>query len=229
MRVGLLPTSPPVGPEIGQFRVVVGEPTVAAEPMRAAFPVRASAVIHLGDRIETGDSDRAELRFHDVTTLCLAFNTTVELPRSVHTQPLGTNSPLRPPELRLVKGQVWTKVAKLTNAPAYAIRTEAATAIARGTEFGVKLARTLAGSPNGTSAIRPAGAQALAAVLTVKEGAVDFTNTLGSVRAVAMTECTARPDSAPTEPLVNDNYFSPVRMSPAFCANCFGICRNGSW
>src|SRR5204863_9813647 len=40
----------------------------------------------------------------------------------------------------------------------------------------------------------------LVAVLTVKEGAVEFFNSLGSVQATAMTESSARADAGPTEP-----------------------------
>ncbi|MCC6233543.1 MAG: tetratricopeptide repeat protein [Verrucomicrobiales bacterium] len=195
--VGLFPTRPAAGPEIGQFSAVVGEPTVSAGAKRAALPAQASATVHLGDRIDTGDADRVEIQFLDGTTLRLAFNTSVELPLSVHTQMPDTNILLRPPEIRLLKGQVWTKVAKLTNAPAYAIRTDAATAVARGTEFGVQLQRLDRASTNAQSPVRHSP---FAAVLTVKEGAVDFFNAFGSVQATAMTESTARADSAPTEP-----------------------------
>ena len=41
---------------------------------------------------------------------------------------------------------------------------------------------------------------AFLAILTVKEGAVDFSNAFGTVQATAMTESTATADSAPTEP-----------------------------
>src|SRR6185369_2867646 len=40
----------------------------------------------------------------------------------------------------------------------------------------------------------------LMAVLTVKEGAVDFFNSFGKIQATAMTESTARADARPTEP-----------------------------
>jgi tetratricopeptide (TPR) repeat protein len=86
---------------------------------------------------------------------------------------------------------VWTKVQKSTNAPQYAIRTEAATAVARGTEFGVKIQRAASTNSSGSTT-----------VLTVKEGAVDFSNSLGSVQATAMTESIATPDTAPTQPVL---------------------------
>ncbi|MCL4785956.1 MAG: tetratricopeptide repeat protein [Verrucomicrobia bacterium] len=145
----------------------------------------------MGDRIETGDADKAEIVFKDGTTLRLGFNTTLEIPNP-KSQIRNPKSPLsRPSEINLLRGQVWTKVQKSTNAPQYAIRTEAATAVARGTEFGVKIQR--AASTNSSAPIT---------VLTVKEGAVDFSNALGLVQATAMTESTATSDSAPSQPIL---------------------------
>jgi tetratricopeptide (TPR) repeat protein len=147
--------------------------------------------IYLGDRLETGDADKAEIVFKDGTTLRLGFNTALEIPNP-KSEIRNPKSPLsRPPEINLLRGQVWTKVQKMTNALQYAIRTVAATAVARGTEFGVKLERPKSGNPS-----------TLTAVLTVKEGAVDFSNSLGSVQATAMTESTASADSAPSQPVL---------------------------
>ena len=113
---------------------------------------------------------------------------------------LSTPLLLRPPEINLLRGQVWTKVAKLTNAPQYAIHTPVATAIAKGTEFGLKLQHSRA-TTNVQSATRnPQPGLPVQAVLTVKEGTVDFTNTFGTVQATAMTESTASAGAAPTEP-----------------------------
>ena len=183
--------------EVGRFAQFIGQPTVRTSSGAGGTQAVLGAPVHLGDLIETGDADRAEIRFRDGTTLRLAFNTSIELPLSAHPQPPDTNALLRPPEVRLLKGQVWTKVAQLTNAPAYAIRTDAATAAARGTEFGVSLRRInlLLTDPPVASGRSP-----VTAVLTVKEGTVEFTNALGSVRATAMTESIASQDSAPTEP-----------------------------
>jgi tetratricopeptide (TPR) repeat protein len=123
----------------------------------------------------------------------------------------------------LLQGQIWTKVQKLTNAPRYAIHTEAATAVARGTEFGVQLRRIAprASIPNPQSSIGSQKSEVrrlksrirnvqrptfnavplnLLAVLTVKAGTVDFFNSFGTVQATAMTESTASAASAPTEP-----------------------------
>ena len=177
---------------IGEFAAVVGTPKFQHHGKPSTLNPQLSTLVYLGDRIETGDADKAELVFKDGTTLRLNFNTIIEFP-TFNLQPSTLNLPLvRPPEINLLRGQIWTKVQKLTNAPRYAIRTEAATAVARGTEFGVKLLRLSA-----TNSQLPIST----AVLTVKEGAVDFSNSLGSAQATAMTESIATPDSAPSQPV----------------------------
>jgi len=187
---------------IGELAAVVGQPTLHRGDGQSLLVPRPSTPIHLGDRLETGDADRAEIRFRDGTTLRLAFNTTVEVgsQKSEVRSQKSASSLVRPSEIRLLKGHVWTQVQKTTNATPYAIRTDVATAIARGTEFGVRLQRVPDG-PDPSSGIRhPESDRPLLAVLTVKEGAVDFSNAFGTVQATAMTESTARADSAPTEP-----------------------------
>ncbi len=185
-------TTPPGRIVIGQFAAVVGEPTLQHGDSLLTLNAQLATPVHLGDRIETGDADKAEIVFKDGTTLRLGFNTSVEFP-TLNPQSSTLNSPpSRPPEINLQRGQVWTKVQKTTNAPQYAIRTEAATAVARGTEFGVALKRPSTLNPQLSTPL---------AVLTVKEGAVDFSNSLGSVQATAMTESTARSDSAPSQPV----------------------------
>lgn len=192
---------------VGRFAVVIGQPTLQHGSGRPAFNPQPSTPVHLGDRLETGDADKAELVFLDGTTLRLGFNTTVELPtlnvkRSTsNVERLTFNTtPLRPPEVQLLRGQVWTKVQKTTNAPQYAIRTDAATAVARGTEFGIRLQRAVVPPDRPSAMGNRQSPSPLQAVLTVKEGAVDFFNAFGSVQATAMTESTARADAAPTEP-----------------------------
>jgi tetratricopeptide (TPR) repeat protein len=205
--------------EIGQFTALTGQPTLRHHGHSLTFYASRFTPVFLGDRIETADADRAEIQFHDGTTLRLGFNTTLEIPTPNFQLPTSNSSPLRPPEINLLAGQIWTKVAKLTNAPQYAVRTPAATAIARGTEFGVKLsggdrsqklgvrsqeseARSQTPTPN-SQLLSPNShlpSSNLVATLTVKEGAVDFTNSFGMVQATAMTESTARNGSAPTEP-----------------------------
>lgn len=176
---------------VGQFAAVVGEPVLKHNGKSSTPGLNPPTPIYLGDRLETGDADKAEIVFKDGTTLRLGFNTAVEFP-TLNPQSSTLNPPLsRPPEINLLRGQVWTKVQKSTNAPQYAIRTAAATAVARGTEFGVKIQRATS-----TNSSVPT------TVLTVKEGAVDFGNALGSVQATAMTESTATPDSAPTQPVL---------------------------
>lgn len=178
---------------IGQFAAVVGTPKLQHNGKSSTLNAQPSTPIHLGDRIETGDADKAELVFKDGTTLRLGFNTAIEFPTLNSQRATPSSPPSRPSEINLLRGQVWTKVQKSTNAPQYAIRTEAATATARGTEFGVKLQRPSTLNPQLSTPTT---------VLTVKEGAVDFSNSLGSVQATAMTESTATSDSAPTQPIL---------------------------
>ncbi|MBM3883099.1 MAG: tetratricopeptide repeat protein [Verrucomicrobia bacterium] len=184
---------------IGELAAVVGQPTLHRGDSQSPRVPRPPTPIHLGDRLETGDADKAELVFLDGTTLRLGFNTAVEIgsPKSEIRSP--KTAVVRPGEIRLLRGQVWTQVQKTTNATPYAIRTDVATAVARGTEFGVRLQRPSATDPK--SEIRnPKSEVPLLAILTVKEGAVDFSNAFGTVQATAMTESTATANAAPTEP-----------------------------
>lgn len=196
----LFQTNSGFGPEVGQFAQIIGHPTVRGSSGAAGTQAFPGNPVSMGDRIETGDADRAEIHFRDGTTLRLGFNTAVELPSATGLPGNASNTLQRPPEVHLLKGQVWTKVRKLTNSPTYSIRTHGATALARGTEFGVQVKRIDAATHSAPFATLPAAGGPIATVLTVKEGAVDFFNAFGSVQATAMTESTAREDSAPTEP-----------------------------
>lgn len=184
--------------EIGRIAKTVGTPQLGQHATSRAAEV--GSIIHMGDRLETGDADKAEIVFRDGTTLRLGFNTAIEIPR-----PTAPNqdpqSPLsRPAEINLLRGQVWTKVQKSTQPPQYAIRTEAARAIARGTEFGVQVKRPTTGVQGPRNRSSGVMVAPMVAVLTVKEGIVEFTNSLGSVQASTMTESTASEIAAPTEP-----------------------------
>lgn len=181
---------------VGRFAVVVGQPMLQHGAGGSTFNPQELSPIHLGARLETGDADKVELVFLDGTALRLGFNTAIELPNPKYELQSSTSLLARPPEIRLLRGQVWTKVQKTTNAPPYTIRTDLATAVARGTEFGVKLDRARSLDPS-TLTIQ---STTLTAILTVKEGAVDFFNAFGSVQATAMTESSAQAGSAPTEP-----------------------------
>jgi tetratricopeptide (TPR) repeat protein len=174
---------------IGQAVTVVGYPSIRSHGKLA--PLDSLTPVNFGDHIETGDADRVEISFNDGTALQLGENTVLDLP-----QPRNSGQSFsRPPELLLRRGRIWTKVQKSTNATPYAIKTDAATALARGTEFGVQLRRT-----SGTNAQRSTLDFQRETLLTVKEGTVDFFNSLGRVQASAMRESTARPGIAPTEP-----------------------------
>lgn len=195
----LLRPTPPQRVVIGTISGVSGQPTVSTGASQPPLAAGASTPIHLGDRLETGDADHLEARFLDGTTLRLGFNTAVEIrnPKSEVRTPKPP--PARPGEIGLLRGRVWTKVQKTTNATQYAVVTDVATAVARGTEFGVSLQRAPRGRTQPGSRSPKTGGSPLA-ILTVKEGTVDFSNTFGTVQATAMTESTAGADAAPTEP-----------------------------
>jgi tetratricopeptide (TPR) repeat protein len=190
--------APPI--EVGQIASVVGRPTIRHSGQARGIKAQRSSVVCLGDRIATGDADRAEIRFHDSTTVNLNFNTTLEIPKDPLHQPI--NSALaRPAEIHLLAGQVWSKVTKSTNGARFVITTPVASASVKGTEFGLKLNKV----PIATNSVQPltSGLQTpkLVAVLTVKEGAVEFSNSYGNVEATAFTESTATPESAPSQPV----------------------------
>jgi superkiller protein 3 len=190
--------------EAGKFAGVTGSPTLTHRGQRTSLRVQSSTAIQLGDRIETGDADKADIRFNDGTTLQLNFNTTLEIPKAsfkrsiVSTFQRFNASPLqRPPTVKLLAGQLWAKVQKLTNAPQFTVQTPVATAVAKGTEFGLKIQKVMAAkTKNQKSKIK----NPLLAVLTVREGVVEFSNSFGKVDATAMTESQATAGTAPTDP-----------------------------
>ena len=142
-----------------KLSAVVGAPKVHRVGKRSTLNAQRSTVVHLGDRIETGDADRAEIQFRDGTTLRLNFNTTLEIPnpkyeirnpksRDATLQRFNASTLQRPPEVKLLVGHVWSKVQKTTNAPQFAVHTPVATALVRGTEFGLKLRNARASTNN---------------------------------------------------------------------------------
>jgi tetratricopeptide (TPR) repeat protein len=191
---GIRNATDPRALEIGHVINVVGTPSVHRNG-KELVELSAASSVQLGDRVETRDAESVEIRFNDGTTLQLHFNTVVEIPRPDRDRN-ATYTFTRPPEVQLLQGQIWTVVQKTTNGAPYSIRTEAATALALGTEFGVKVDRPLQFQSTSTTN----SGRTNATVLTVKEGTVEFFNAFGSVQATAMTESTARPGSAPTEP-----------------------------
>jgi tetratricopeptide (TPR) repeat protein len=190
--------------EAGKFAGVTGSPTLTHRGQRTSLRVQSSTAIQLGDRIETGDADKADIQFNDGTTLQLNFNTTLEIPKAsfkrsiVSTFQRFNASPLqRPPTVKLLAGQVWAKVRKLTNAPQFTVQTPVATASVKGTEFGLKIQKAMAAkTKDQKSKIK----NPLLAVLTVREGVVEFSNSFGKVDATAMTQSQATADPAPTDP-----------------------------
>src|SRR5260370_36771467 len=79
--------------EIGKSPAVTGTPTLRHAGQRSSLYALRSTAIHLGDHIETGDADKAEIQFRDGTTLRLNFNTTVEIPNAEGRNPRQTRRP----------------------------------------------------------------------------------------------------------------------------------------
>jgi superkiller protein 3 len=184
------------GPQVGKFAAVTGTPRVQHLGQTSLLSALPSTGIRLGDRIETGDADKTEIQFNDGTTLRLNFNTTLVIAKTGLQRSAGSQLQ-RPSQVVLLAGQVWSKVQKLTNAPGFAVETPVATATVKGTEFRLKLQKSSPSKPPNQSSKINAG---LLAILTVREGTVQFSNTLGSVEASALTESEATADSAPTQP-----------------------------
>lgn len=178
-------------PQIGRFVAVVGSPAVRHFRSASSAVPRVSSAVRPGDVIETGDSGKAEIQFNDGTTLRLNFNTSMEIPQEGRRMAM-----LRPAEIELRSGELWSKVQKLTNAPRFAVHTPAATAVAKGTQFGLKLRK----APTSRSRAQANPNAGVEAILTVQEGAVQFSNSFGTVEAEAMTASTASATSAPTAP-----------------------------
>jgi len=193
----LRPSPAPV--EIGKFISVMGAPKVQHRGERSTLNPQPSALVYLGDCIETGDADKADLQFHDGTRLSLNFNTMIQIPSPESRSPSPTPV-ARPQAVRLLLGQLSSKVSAATNQAEFAVHTPVATAAVRGTEFGLKVRRASTNTSSQSAIRNPQSAMPLVAVLTVKEGRVDFFNAFGKVQVTAMTESTARIDSAPSEP-----------------------------
>jgi tetratricopeptide (TPR) repeat protein len=194
----LKPSPAPV--EIGKFISVMGAPKVQHRGERSTLNPRPSTVVYLGDRIETGDADKAEIQFNDGTTLRMNFNTALEIPNPKSEIQNPKSQLLRPTEVNLLLGKIWCKVEKATNQTQFAVHMSVATAVVRGTEFGLRLQRGSVSTNPQSAILNPQAASPLVAVLAVQEGVVDFFNSFGKVQAKAMTESVAQAGAAPTEP-----------------------------
>lgn len=199
--------------EVGSFTTVMGKPQLYQPGGYDPIIAKPGSVFYLGSRIVTGDTDKSEIVFNDGSTIAMNFNTILEIPDTA----LASDNPkskiqipklsvARPPEVRLVKGQVWTKVVQGPQPHRFAVVTPVATAEALGTEFGLKLrtatqrkTKAEIQKPKSPIAHRASPSQ-LVAVLTVKEGRVALYNDFGRVVAGDMTESEATSRSAPTEP-----------------------------
>lgn len=166
--------------EVGVFGDVMGEPTVRfeGETVAAVLPDMA---VYASSIIETGDTDNAEIRLSDGTTVRMDFNTQIRLAK-----PLASRkSTLRPGVVTLMNGRVSVVAAHLRNAETFSIKTDVATATVIGTRFSLGVS----GAGRGQTA-----------VLKVQEGKVQFSNEHGSVIAISQTESSATRDDAPTRP-----------------------------
>jgi tetratricopeptide (TPR) repeat protein len=131
--------------ETGRFVTVMGAPKLQRNGERSTFSPRPATLVCLGDRIETGDADKAQIQFNDGTTLTLNFNTAIEIPapkskvHNLKSKGQGPTSLGRPQEVNLLLGQIWSKVQKTTNQTVFTVHTPVATAAVKGTEFRLKV------------------------------------------------------------------------------------------
>jgi Flp pilus assembly protein TadD len=168
--------------EVGRFVTVSGEPTFRL-PGGASTKVLRNAPLYAGVTVETGDMDKAEIRFTDGTTLAMDFNTILTVPSAKSGPRAG-----RPEVMNLTEGRVTVQVVHAANDAPFAVSTPVATATVVGTRFSLELMRVSTGPP------------ALKALLRVEQGKVRFSNPLGSVLAGAKTESVATATLAPTPP-----------------------------
>ncbi|MFI5385628.1 MAG: tetratricopeptide repeat protein [Fimbriimonadales bacterium] len=179
--------------EIGKAGNVVGAPTITLSGQDKGSPLRPGDTLYADSVIETGDADKLEITLPDGSSLALNFNSTVV----VHSLGSSSSRPVTVPntrgyEIELDKGHVWATVKHLGPTDRFAIETPVATAVALGTEFGVRL-RDLAESQLGAK-------PTLEATLSVLEGRVGWSNNHGSVEATSMTQSVATAGAAPSEP-----------------------------
>ncbi len=171
--------------KVGKFgEQVMGEPTWRVPGMKAPEKVLPNAPLYAGATIETGDMDKAEIRFADGTTFVMDFNTTVLLPPSTG----GAVVARRPEEITLTSGRVSVVAVHAADSAPFAVKTPVATATVVGTKFSLRLQREGATDAS------------LKAVLQVREGRVAFSNALGSEVAGPRTESTATRQTKPSVP-----------------------------
>lgn len=180
--------------EIGRFTAVMGEPTVRRIGTRDTNLALPGQPLVAGAEIETGDADKAEIRFNDGSVVRMSFNAIVDFDYF----PAGTaayESMPRPPRIRQLRGNVEYVVAPQRPDNLFAVVTPAATATALGTEF-----RVLVREPGATSESATTNKGASETLLQVKSGSVQFANEQGSRKVPASSESVARFGTAPSEP-----------------------------
>ncbi len=171
--------SPPPVPAAGpaQGRIVSMRGQVEHSPAEQATtwdPARALQPLFTADRVRTHTASRAAILFVDETQVKLNADSLLTV-HSVHEEGVPTR-------LRLPRGEGWFRTKN--RASELTIETPAVTAAIRGTEVDIRV------DPDATT------------VMTVVEGAADFSNPFGSIVVSAGEEGTARPGSPPTKRLI---------------------------
>ncbi|HVL40097.1 MAG TPA: tetratricopeptide repeat protein [Fimbriimonadaceae bacterium] len=159
----------------GSLTSTMGDVLIYAPGAKEPAIAKPGTVIQYGSRIETGDIDKAVVRFEDGTTLRMDFNTALEIP------PIEGEVPPRPPRVRQISGVI-AAIVTPSSAP-FEIETQPATARVLGTSFNLEL------DPKG-----------IRTTLRVVEGRVEFGNKHGTVVVEAMRESIADEHSLPSEP-----------------------------
>lgn len=166
--------------EVGKTGQVTGWPKMTISGQNKVPNLKEGTSLYADSAIETGDTDKLQIKLDDGSKLSLNFNTRVVL------HSVNDKGNVRQYEIELEKGHIWAQVKHLGPSDRFAVRTPVATAVALGTEFGVQLRSSRAKKPE--------------AVLSVLEGRVVWSNAFGHVEATSMMQSLATADAAPTEP-----------------------------
>lgn len=176
----LLSIRPVMAQEAGMIVSVVGRVEVFRVQQWQTVGLR--HILISGDVVRTGPGSRAAILLSDESQIKVNANSTLEIKEVMPPSGRSTRAAVGPLQtiLNLLRGEVWSS----SHGRPFQIRTPAATATIRGTEFDL--------------AIGPGNESRLA----VLEGAVEFRNPQGAVLVRAGEEAMARVDEPPSKTLL---------------------------
>ncbi|MBZ0169595.1 TPR domain-containing protein [Candidatus Methylomirabilis lanthanidiphila] len=178
--VSVLSIVPAIAQEAGRIVSVVG--SVEVFRARQWQPVGLRHVLMPGDVVRTGPGSRAAILLSDEVQIKVNANSTLEITEVMGPPGKAVRAGTAPLQtiLNLLKGELWSR----SRGRPLQIRTPAATATIRGTEF------DLSSGPDNESR------------LAVLEGAVEFRNPQGGVVVRAGEEATARMGEPPSKTIL---------------------------